>query len=282
LKPVQLKNIELCKLRPFAHHPYKVRDDEEMEALVESIRINGIMTPLLVRFINDGRGEYEIISGHRRAHAAEKAGLKTVPAFVAEMDRAESVIKMVDSNLQREHLLPSEKAFAYRLKLEALKQQGKRSDLTSRQDVDKSKSADQISETESGRQVQRYIRLTYLLPELLRRVDEGKIALTPAVYLSYLSKQEQLWLIEAMEANDCTPSVSQAFQLKAESAAGKLTQDSIAALMCSEKANQKERLRIPVDRIRKYFPTSYTNAQMEEEIVKMCEARYRKRTAMER
>ena len=179
-------------------------------------------------------------------------------------------------------MLPSEKAFAYRLKLEALKQQGKRTDLTSRQDVGKSESADQISETESGRQVQRYIRLTYLLPELLRRVDEGKIALTPAVYLSYLSKQEQLWLIEAMEANDCTPSVSQAFQLKAESAAGKLTQDSITALMCKEKANQKERLKIPVDRIRKYFPVSYTNAQMEEEIVKMCEARYRKRTAMER
>ena len=194
MKTVQLKNIELCKLMPFAHHPYKVRDDEEMEALIESIKENGIMTPLLVRFINDGRGEYEIISGHRRAHAAEKAGLKTVPAFVAEMDRAESIIKMVDSNLQREYLLPSEKAFAYRLKLEALKQQGKRNGLTSRQVVGKLESADQVSETESGRQVQRYIRLTYLLPELLSRVDGGKIALTPAVYLSYLSKQEQLWL----------------------------------------------------------------------------------------
>ena len=282
MKPVQLKIIELCKLKPFAHHPYKVRDDEQMEALIESIKENGVMTPLLVRFINDGRGEYEIISGHRRAHAAEKAGLKTVPAFVAEMDRAESIIKMVDSNLQREHLLPSEKAFAYRLKLEALKQQGKRNDLTSRQDVGRLASADQVSETESGRQVQRYIRLTYLLPELLSRVDEGKIALTPAVYLSYLPKQEQLWLIEAMEANDCTPSVSQAFQMKAESAAGKLTQDSITALMCKEKANQKEQLKIPMDRIRKYFPASYTNAQMEEEIVKMCELRYRKRTSRER
>ena len=282
MKTVQLKNIELCKLKPFAHHPYKVRDDAEMEALTESIKENGVMTPLLVRFINDGRGEYEIISGHRRARAAEKAGLKTVPAFVAEMDRAESVIKMVDSNLQREHLLPSEKAFAYRLKLEALKQQGKRNDLSSRQDVRKLESAEQVSETESGRQVQRYIRLTYLLPELLSRVDEGKIALTPAVYLSYLSKQEQLWLVEAMEANDSTPSVSQAFQMKAESAVGKLTQDSIIALMCKEKANQKERLRIPMDRIRKYFPANYTNAQMEEEIVKMCEARFRKRTAMER
>lgn len=282
MKAVQLKNIELCKLKPFLHHPYKVQDDAEMEALTESIKENGIMTPLLVRSLNDGSGEYEVISGHRRMRAAEKAGLKTVPAFVAEMDRLEAVVKMVDSNLQREHLLPSEKAFAYRLKLEALKCQGKRTDLSPRQDVDKSKSADQISETESGRQVQRYIRLTYLLPELLRRVDEGKIALTPAVYLSYLSRQEQLWLVEAMEANDCTPSVSQAFQLKADSATGKLTQDSIIALMCREKANQKERLKIPMERIRKYFPASYTNAQMEEEIVKMCEVRYRKRTVMER
>jgi len=282
LKQAQLAKIELCKLKPFEHHPYKVQDDEEMEALTESVRENGIMSPILVRPLNNGKGEYEVISGHRRVHAAEKAGLKIVPAFVAEMDRAESVIKMVDSNLHREHLLPSEKAFAYRLKLEAIKCQGKRTDLLPRQDVGKSESADQVSETESGRQVQRYIRLTYLLPDLLKQVDEGKIALTPAVYLSYLSKQEQLWLVEAMEANDCTPSVSQAFQMKTESAAGKLTQDSIAALMCKEKANQKERLKIPVERIRRYFPASYTNAQMEEEIVKMCEARYRKRAAIER
>jgi ParB family chromosome partitioning protein len=282
LKQAQLSKIELCKLKAFEHHPYKVQDDAEMEALTESIRENGILTPLLVRPLNNRKGEYEVISGHRRMCAAEKAGLNTVPAFVSELNRADAVIMMVDSNLHREHLLPSEKAFAYKLKLEAMKQQGKRTDLTSRQDVDKSKSADQVSETESGRQVQRYIRLTYLLPELLRRVDEGKIALTPAVYLSYLSKQEQLWLVEAMEANDCTPSVSQAFQMKAESVAGKLTQDSVAALMCNEKANQMERLKIPMDRIRKYFPASYTNAQMEEEIVKMCEARFRKRTAMER
>ncbi len=208
MKQAQLTNIELCKLRSFEHHPYKVQDDAEMEALTDSIRENGIMTPLLVRPINGGRSEYEIISGHRRAYAAEKAGLDTVPAFVVELNRAEAVLKMVDSNLQREHLLPSEKAFAYRLKLEAIKCQGKRTDLSPRQDVGRLESAEQVSETESGRQVQRYIRLTYLLPELLSRVDEGKIALTPAVYLSYLSKQEQLWLIEAMEANDCTPSVS--------------------------------------------------------------------------
>ncbi len=181
MKQVQLAKIELCKLKAFTGYPYKVQDDAEMEALTESVRENGLLTPLLVRPLNNGKGEYEIISGHRRLHAAERAGLNTVPAFVAELDRADAVIMMVDSNLHREHLLPSEKAFAYKLKLEAMKQQGKRTDLTSRQDVDKSKSADQISETDSGRQVQCYIRLTHLLPELLKLVDEGKIAMTPAV-----------------------------------------------------------------------------------------------------
>ena len=168
MKQAQLSKIELCKLKAFEHHPYKVQDDAEMEALTESIRENGILTPLLVRPLNNRKGEYEVISGHRRMCAAEKAGLNTVPAFVSELNRADAVIMMVDSNLHREHLLPSEKAFAYKLKLEAMKQQGKRTDLTSRQNVDKSKSADQISETDSGRQVQRYIRLTYLLPELLK------------------------------------------------------------------------------------------------------------------
>ena len=174
-----------------------------MEGLTESIRENGILTPLLVRPLNNRKGEYEVISGHRRMCAAEKAGLNTVPAFVSELNRADAVIMMVDSNLHREHLLPSEKAFAYKLKLEAMKQQGKRTDLTSRQNVDKSKSADQISETDSGRQVQRYIRLTYLLPELLKLVDEGKIALTPAVYFSYLSAEQQRWVHEEMKRNDC-------------------------------------------------------------------------------
>ena len=274
--------VELCKLHPFDGHPYKVQDDEEMEALTESVKAYGVMSPLIVRPLEKNRSEYEVVSGHRRMRAAEKAGMKTVPAFILPMDRAAAAIVLVDSNLHREHLLPSEKAFAYKLKLDALKQQGKRNDLTSRQNVGKSESADQVSETESGRQVQRYVRLTYLLPELLKLADEGKISLTPAVYLSYLSKEEQHLVLEEMERSDCTPSVGQAYRLKEQSAKGELTIDYVAALLCQEKANQKERLKIPMERIRKFFPASYTSAQIEDEIVKMCEARYRKRTAMER
>ena len=275
MKQAQLSKIELCKLKAFEHHPYKVQDDAEMEALTESIRENGILTPLLVRPLNNRKGEYEVISGHRRMHAAVKAGLNTVPAFVSELNRADAVIMMVDSNLHREHLLSSEKAFAYKLKLEAMKQQGKRTDLTSRQDVDKSKSADQISETDSGRQVQRYIRLTYLLPELLKLVDEGKIALTPAVYLSYLSAEQQRLAHEEMKRNSCLPSVSQAYRLKEESQAETLTPEAVAVIMGKEKVNKKETLKIPIQRVRKFFPASYTTAQIEEEIMKLCEARYR-------
>ena len=281
MKQVQLAKIELCKLKPFANHPYKVQDDAEMDALTESVRENGILTPLLVRALNNGKGEYEIISGHRRLHAAEKAGLNTVPAFVAELDRADAVIMMVDSNLHREHLLPSEKAFAYKLKLEAMKQQGKRTDLTSGQ-VGPKLTADTISEQDSGSQVKRYIRLTWLLPELLKLVDEGKIAMTPAVYLSYLSKEQQGWVLEEMERNDCTPSVSQAYRLKEKCQAGMLTPEGVAVIMGKEKANQKEKLKIPMERVRRFFPASYTTVQMEEEIVKMCEARYRSRVSRER
>ena len=280
MKQVQLAKIELCKLKAFAGHPYKVQDDAEMEALTESVRENGILTPLLVRPLNN-KGEYEIISGHRRLHAAERAGLNTVPAFVAELDRADAVIMMVDSNLHREHLLPSEKAFAYKLKLEAMKQQGKRTDLTSGQ-VEPKLTADTISEQDSGSQVKRYIRLTYLLPELLNLVDEGKIAMTPAVYLSYLSPDQQRWVCEEMERNDCTPSVSQAYRLKEKSQAGTLTPEGVAVIMGKEKANQKEKLKIPMERVRRFFPASYTTVQMEEEIVKMCEARYRSRVSRER
>ena len=280
MKQVQLAKIELCKLKAFAGHPYKVQDDAEMEALTESVRENGILTPLLVRPLNN-KGEYEVISGHRRLHAAEKAGLNTVPAFVAELDRADAVIMMVDSNLHREHLLPSEKAFAYKLKLGAMKQQGKRTDLTSGQ-VGPKLTADTISEQDSGSQVKRYIRLTYLLPELLKLVDEGKIAMTPAVYLSYLSPDQQKWVCEEMEQNDCTPSVSQAYRLKEKSQAGTLTPETVAVIMGKEKANQKEKLKIPMERVRRFFPASYTTVQMEEEIVKMCEARYRKRAEAER
>ena len=280
MKQVQLAKIELCKLKAFAGHPYKVQDDAEMEALTESVRENGILTPLLVRPLNN-KGEYEIISGHRRLHAAERAGLNTVPAFVAELDRADAVIMMVDSNLHREHLLPSEKAFAYKLKLEAMKQQGKRTDLTSGQ-VGPKLTADTISEQDSGRQVKRYIRLTCLLPELLKLVDEGKIAMTPAVYLSYLSPDQQRWVCEEMERNDCTPSVSQAYRLKEKSQAETLTPEAVAVIMGKEKANQKEKLKIPMERVRRFFPASYTTVQMEEEIVKMCEARYRSRVSRER
>ena len=281
MKQVQLAKIELCKLKAFAGHPYKVQDDAEMDTLTESVRENGILTPLLVRPLNNGKGEYEIISGHRRLHAAEKAGLNTVPAFVAELDRADAVIMMVDSNLHREHLLPSEKAFAYKLKLEALKQQGKRTDLTSGQ-VGPKLTADTISGQDSGSQVKRFIRLTYLLPELLNLVDAGKIAMTPAVYLSYLSPDQQRWVCEEMERNDCTPSVSQAYRLKEKSQAGTLTSEGVAVIMGKEKANQKEKLKIPMERVRRFFPASYTTVQMEEEIVKMCEARYRSRISRER
>ena len=268
--------LDINKLHPFEGHPYKVLDNEDMEALVESIRTQGVLTPLCVREMEDDA--YEIISGHRRLHACKKAGITTVPALIYSLDRNAAAIALVDSNLHREHILPSEKAFAYKLKMDALSRQGQRTDLTSRQLVGKLETADMIAENESGRQVQRYIRLTHLLPELLEKVDEGKIAFTPAVHLSYLSPAEQGWVLDEMERNDCTPSVGQAYHLKEHSMAGTLTKDFVAGLMSQEKANQKERLKIPMERIRKYFPRHYTTAQMEDDIVKMCEARYRKRT----
>lgn len=274
--PPKTVNLGISKLHPFEGHPYKVLDDEDMEALVESIRTQGVLTPLCVRQMEDDA--YEIISGHRRLHACKKAGIGTVPALIYSLDRNAAAIALVDSNLHREHILPSEKAFAYKLKMDALSRQGQRTDLTSRQVVGRLETADMIAENESGRQVQRYIRLTHLLPELLEKVDEGKIAFTPAVHLSYLSPAEQGWVLDEMERNDCTPSVGQAYHLKEHSMAGTLTRDFVAGLMSQEKANQKERLKIPMERIRKYFPRHYTTAQMEDDIVKMCEARYRKRT----
>ncbi|MEF2836930.1 MAG: ParB/RepB/Spo0J family partition protein, partial [Oscillospiraceae bacterium] len=205
--------------------------------------------------------------------ACKKAGIETVPALITDMDRDAAAIALVDSNLHREKILPSEKAFAYKMKMDAIKHQG----ITSGQVVQKW-SRDEIAENESGRQVQRYIRLTYLLPELLEKVDEGKIAFTPAVHLSYLSPAEQGWVLDEMERNDCTPSVGQAYHLKEHSMAGTLTRDFVAGLISQEKANQKERLKIPMERIRKYFPKHYTTAQMEDAIVKMCEAQFRRRT----
>ncbi len=263
--------ISIEKLRPFEGHPYKVLDNEEMETLTESVQTEGILSPLIVRPL-DGTDEYEIISGHRRLHAAQRAGISKVPALVYEISREEAAVMLVDSNLHREHILPSEKAFAYKLKMEALKHRG----ITCGQVGHKSR--DTMSDDESGRQVQRYIRLTYLIPELLQLVDDGKIALTPAVELSYLPEKAQTCLLEEMRRNDCTPSLSQAVRLKKEYQAKTLSVPKLRSIMGEEKANQKERIRIPMERIRKYFPKSYTTAQMEDEIVRLCEAQFRKRS----
>ena len=275
MKETRAEHLPISKLHPFEGHPFKVTDNEEMDQLTWSILTQGLLTPLVVRPL--GNGEYEVISGHRRLHACKKAGIETVPALIYAIDRDAAAIALVDSNIYREHILPSEKAFAYKLKMDALSRQGQRTDLTSRQVVGKLETADMIAENESGRQVQRHIRLTHLLPELLEKVDEGKIAFTPAVHLSYLSPAEQGWVLDEMERNDCTPSVGQAYHLKEHSMAGTLTRDFVAGLMSQEKANQKERLKIPMERIRKYFPKHYTTAQMEDAIVKMCEAQFRRR-----
>ena len=275
MKETRAEYLPIQRLRPFEGHPFKVTDNEEMDQLVWSVLTQGLLTPLVVRPLENG--EYEVISGHRRLHACKKAGIETVPALIYEIDRDAAAIALVDSNLHREKILPSEKAFAYKMKMDALSRQGRRTDLTSRQVVGKLETADMIAENESGRQVQRYIRLTHLLPELLQKVDEGQIAFTPAVHLSYLSPAEQGWVLDEMERNDCTPSVGQAYHLKEHSMAGTLTKDFVAGLMSQEKANQKERLKIPMERIRKYFPKHYTASQMENEIVKLCEAQFRRR-----
>ena len=271
--------ISIEKLHPFKDHPYKVMDDEEMEALTESIHTEGILSPLIVRPL-EGTDEYEVISGHRRLHAAQRAGLSEIPALVYEISREEAAVMLVDSNLHREHILPSEKAFAYRLKADALNHRGERTDLTSGQLGPKLRSDEMIAEEsgESRKQVQRYIRLTYLIPELLQLVDDGRIALTPAVELSYLPEKAQTYLLEEMRRNDCTPSLSQAIRLKKEYQAKTLTVPKLCSIMGEEKANQKERLKIPMERIRKFFPKSYTPNQIEEAVVKLCENNYRRRT----
>ena len=275
--------ISIEKLHPFKDHPYKVMDDEEMEALTESIHTEGILSPLIVRPL-EGTDEYEVISGHRRLHAAQRAGLSEIPALVYEISREEAAVMLVDSNLHREHILPSEKAFAYRLKADALNHRGERTDLTSGQLGPKLRSDEMIAEEsgESRKQVQRYIRLTYLIPELLQLVDDGRIALTPAVELSYLPEKAQTYLLEEMRRNDCTPSLSQAICLKKEYQAKTLTVPKLCSIMGEEKANQKERLKIPMERIRKFFPKSYTPNQIEEAVVKLCENNYRRRTEQER
>ena len=274
--------IQVDKLRTFENHPYKVEENEEMEMLIQSIKENGILSPLIVRPIENS--EYEIISGHRRLFASKRAGLTEVPAFVYEMDKDKATIALVDSNLYREHLLPSEKAFAYKMKVEAMNRQGERTDLTSSQVGKRLNTYEVIAEEsgESRNQIHRYIRLTNLLPELLKFVDDGQISFTPAVELSYLNDIEQRDLLQAMELNDCTPSLSQAVRMKKLSQAGKLDDDKINEIMAEEKANQKERIKIPTERVRKYFLKSFSNSQIEDAIVKMCEAQYRKKQGPER
>lgn len=275
--------MDIGKLHPFEGHPFKVQDNEEMDALVESIQSQGILTPLIVRKKENTTDEYEIISGHRRYRAAMKAGLETVPAFIYALDRNAAAIMLVDCNLHRERLLPSEKAFAYKMKLDAMKQQGHRSDLTLTQVVSKLRSYEEIGHdtSESRETVRRYIRLTNLIPELLQKVDDGQIALTPAVELSFLQEHEQRQLLDEMGRTDATPNLSQSQRLRIFSRDGRLSPDVICAIMSEEKANQKERLRIPVDRVKQFFPKSYTTARMEEEIIKLCETQYRRRMSRE-
>ena len=258
------------KLSPFAKHPYRVREDAAMDELVESIRVHGILSPLLARPKGEG---YELVSGHRRRLAAQKLGLSTVPVLVREMTDDEAVILMVDSNLQRENLLPSEKAFAYKMKSEAMKRQGFRTDLTSSQVVTKLRTDDKVAQGFGvGRMtVQRFIRLTELIPPILQMVDEGKIALTPAVELSFLKKDEQENLFATMESEEATPSLSQAQRMKQLSQSGRLDMDTIFAIMTEEKGNQKETLKINTSKLKKYFPKNTTPKQMEETIIKLLE-----------
>lgn len=273
----QAEHLPISQLHPFAGHPFQVRDNEEMDALVESIQAGGILTPLMVRPLEGKENAYEVISGHRRLHAAIKAGLETVPAFITPMNRDAAAIALVDSNLHREHILPSEKAFAYKMKLEALNHQGK----TSGQ-VGQKWSRDGMAESsdDSSRQIQRYIRLTNLIPEILQKVDDGQIAFTPAVELSYLTQQEQQDLLETMECEDCTPSLSQAVQLKKLSQAGTLDVDTIVTLMSQPKANQAEKISFRVNDLRKFFPKSYDTAQIQETILKLL-SDYQKRRQRE-
>ena len=258
---VQAAQLPVEKLRPFEGHPFKVKDDAEMEQLTQSILTQGLLTPIAVRPIENS--EYEVISGHRRLHACKKAGIETVPALIYALDRDAATIAMVDSNLHREKILPSEKAFAYKMKMDAIRHQGTSGQLGQKW------TRDEISDSDSGRQVQRYIRLTELIPEILQMVDNGKIALTPAVELSYLTKLEQQDLLETMESEDCTPSLSQAIQLKRLSQAGELDIDRIFDILREPKANQIDKISFRTEDLRKFFPKSYSAARIQETILKL-------------
>lgn len=276
-KEAQAMQLPVRKLHPFEGHPFQVKDDDEMEQLVWSILTQGLLTPIVARPLENG--EYEVISGHRRLHACQKAGIDTVPALIYALNRDAAAIALVDSNLHREKILPSEKAFAYKLKMDAMSRQGQRTDLTSTQLVSKLRSNEIVGSAsgESREQVRRYIRLTELIPEILQMVDDGKISLTPAVELSYLTKQEQQDLLTTMESEDCTPSLSQAIQMKKLSQLHALSMDRIFEIMTQPKANQQEKISFRMDDIRKYFPKSYTPARIQERILKLVEADFRKR-----
>lgn len=271
-----IKEIPLDELHPFPDHPFGVRDDEAMEQTVESIREYGILVPAIARPREDGG--YELIAGHRRKHACEIAGLKTMPVIVRDLDRNAAVIIMVDSNLQRENILPSEKAKAYKMKLEAIKRQGARHDLTSTQ-VAQKLSVEKVAE-EAGTskdQIRRFIRLNELEPQLMQMVDEGKIGMTPAVEISYLKPDEQKLLIETIDSEQATPSFSQAQRMKRLSQEGKLNDDTMLGIMMEQKKPENWDLKLPMDRIRKYFPRSYTPQRMEETIIKLLENWMKKR-----
>ena len=265
----RVQEIPLDQLKPFKNHPFKVRDDQRMLDTVDSIREYGVLVPAIAR--PDPEGGYELISGHRRKRGCEMAGLQTMPVIIRDLDDDAAVLVMVDSNIQREELLPSERAFAYKMKLEALKHQGARSDLTSRQVVGKLEMADVVGQNacESGRQVQRYIRLTELISELLDMVDERKLAFNPAVEVSYLKRDEQRMLLEAMDAEQTTPSLSQAQRLKKFSQEGRLTEKAMSAIMSEEKKSDMDKVTLRSDTLHKYFPKSYTPKQMEQTIIRL-------------
>lgn len=274
-----MTNISINKLHEFKDHPYQVLDNEEMNSLIESVQQQGIMTPLIVRPLEGTKDEYEIISGHRRFRAAQKAGLAEVPAFIRPVSRDEAAIMVVDSNLHREHILPSEKAYAYKLKLEAMSRQGYRSDLTSNQVGRRLETADIIAEQsdESKTQIRRYIRLTKLIPDILKMVDEQRIAFSVGVELSYLTENEQQDLFEAIELEDKTPSLSQAIQMKKLSQAGKLDSDTISKIISEEKPNQREKISFQLDELSKYFPKKFTPQDIYKRLLKLAQDDYRRR-----
>ena len=274
-----MTNISINKLHEFKDHPYQVIDNEEMNSLIASVQEQGIMSPLIVRPLEGTTNEYEIISGHRRFRAAQKAGLKEIPAFIRPVSRDEAAIMLVDSNLHREHLLPSEKAFAYKLKLEAMSRQGYRIDLTSNQVGRKLETADIIAEQsdDSKTQIRRYIRLTKLIPGVLKMVDEQRIAFSVGVELSYLTEYEQQDLLEAIELEDRTPSLSQAIQMKKLSQAGTLDSKTIERIISEEKPNQREKISFQIEKLTKFFPKSYTPRDIERKIIKLVEDDYRRR-----